>query len=350
MKLDYIVDNIKDYEQTGNAGPKARNDINFFLSKNFVPSYFINGNNKMTRFVNFVKLLIMIRCNSNVVVVQYPYILNKHYEKMIDIFLLKRKSILVIHDIETLRTRAKKDDIINEIRRINQYRYVIAHNSHMEKWLKDNGCHAQIVNLEIFDYHCNDADSSFDDFINDDVTSNNVVAYAGNLSKNKSGFVYKWNQKNVILRAYGNNYCAANTPDTVKYEGAYNPDDLPKILNAKYGLVWDGDMLESCHGPYGDYLMYNNPHKTSLYLAAALPVIVWRKSAIADFVLKNNVGLVVDSLEELEDKINMVTDSSYSTMKSNAEQLAVKVRKGYYINRAIKECVEEMRKDNMSME
>ena len=347
MKLNYVIDNIKDYEQTGNAGPKARRDINFFLSKDFVPSYFINGNNKMERFLHFVKLLVMVQCNSNVVVVQYPYILNKHYEKMIDLFLLKQKSILVIHDIETLRTGAKSDDIYNEIRRINQYRYVIAHNSHMEKWLKDNGCHSQIVNLDIFDYRCNDDISSLNDSINNAATGNCVVAYAGNLSRDKSGFIYKWNQKNVILRTYGNNYCSANTPDTVEYEGAYNPDDLPEILNAKFGLVWDGDMLESCHGPYGDYLMYNNPHKTSLYLAAALPVIVWRKSAIADFVLKNNVGLVVDSLEELDDRINIVTDSDYSTMKINAEQLAVKIRNGYYINRAIKECVEKMKKDNV---
>ena len=34
--------------------------------------------------------------------------------------------------------------------------------------------------------------------------------------------------------------------------------------------MWDGPSPDTCAGVYGAYLRYNNPHKTSLYLAAGL--------------------------------------------------------------------------------
>ena len=73
----------------------------------------------------------------------------------------------------------------------------------------------------------------------------------------------------------------------------------------------------TCSGNTGEYLKYNNPHKLSLYMASGLPVIVWKKSAIAEFVLSNNVGIAVDSIFEIKDNINKITDEQYADMRKN---------------------------------
>ena len=51
----------------------------------------------------------------------------------------------------------------------------------------------------------------------------------------------------------------------------------------------------------GEYLQYNAPHKMSLYIRCGLPIIVWEKAGLAPFVKKNNVGICISSLTELED-------------------------------------------------
>ena len=72
----------------------------------------------------------------------------------------------------------------------------------------------------------------------------------------------------------------------VKYCGQYKPEELPEKLEGGFGLVWDGDDLGACTGVFGEYMKYNNPHKTSLYLASGLPVIIWEKAAMAKYIEK----------------------------------------------------------------
>ncbi|MEI3535629.1 MAG: hypothetical protein V8R16_02480, partial [Bacilli bacterium] len=83
---------------------------------------------------------------------------------------------------------------------------------------------------------------------------------------------------------------------------------------------------------FGKYLKYNNPHKLSLYLAAGLPVIVWSKSAIAKFVIDNNVGICVNNLNEINDKIKK---SNYELIRNNAIKIGEKIRKGYFLNNCL---------------
>lgn len=61
------------------------------------------------------------------------------------------------------------------------------------------------------------------------------------------------------------------------WHGSFKPEESPEHLQG----VWDGDSVDTCAGNTGAYLRYNNPHKTSLYLACGMPVIVWKEAAIA---------------------------------------------------------------------
>ena len=101
-------------------------------------------------------------------------------------------------------------------------------------------------------------------------------------------------------------------------------------MNGRWGLIWDGISIESCDGNYGNYLRINNPHKMSLYMAAGLPVIVWTESALAEFVSKYNVGIIVNSLVDLSGKLASISEKQYMEMKNNALIQMKKVTKGFY--------------------
>ena len=117
------------------------------------------------------------------------------------------------------------------------------------------------------------------------------------------------------------------------YKGVFNPEELPNKLEGNLGLVWDGNYDESDeYVTFKFYTKYNNPHKLSCYIAAGLPVIVWNKSAIADFVRKYNIGYEISNLYE----INNLDFSDYEKKKENVKDLTKKVRNGYFTRKIMK--------------
>ena len=102
-----------------------------------------------------------------------------------------------------------------------------------------------------------------------------------------------------------------------------------------FGLVWDGESADTCSGVYGDYLRINNPHKTSFYLSCGIPVLIWKEAALADFIIENGCGIVLNSLSEISAKINNLDRTSYIKMKENANQISGKLKMGWYSRNAI---------------
>ena len=125
------------------------------------------------------------------------------------------------------------------------------------------------------------------------------------------------------------------------YKGQYSPEELPKHLNENFGLIWDGNSIKSCSGHFGEYLKYNNPHKTSLFISTGIPIIVWKKAAIAKLVNDYNIGIVIDNLRELDSVLDNVDLDQYKELKKNTEILGKKLREGFFIKRALRELLYE---------
>jgi glycosyltransferase involved in cell wall biosynthesis len=121
--------------------------------------------------------------------------------------------------------------------------------------------------------------------------------------------------------------------------GFVQSDELIATAKGDFGLVWDGDSTTTCSGDFGEYLQYNNPHKTSLYLRCGLPVIIWDKAGLADFIRDNKVGLCIDSLEHLEEALSNVTAQEYADMKSNALQVRNRLQEGYHTRQALERAI-----------
>ena len=97
----------------------------------------------------------------------------------------------------------------------------------------------------------------------------------------------------------------------INYHGFVDSEELIATAEADFGLVWDGDSVDECSGNWGEYLKINNPHKTSCYLRAHIPVIVWKQAAMADFVEKNGVGIAVDSLRDIGAALSHLSKTDY---------------------------------------
>lgn len=213
--------------------------------------------------------------------------------------------------------------------------YIIAHNTTMKDYLinERNVDKQKIYILELFDYLVKH-DNTCKEY-----QENNRLTIAGNLDQNKSGYIYSIiKQSNRLsFNLYGVNYMNIFTSDKCQYYGSFSPDILPNILTGAFGIVWDGPQLNTCAGTVGNYVRYNNPHKVSLYIAASLPIIIWRHAALAQFVEKENIGILIDDLNQLEKLVSTISEEQYRNMKQNITKLSYKVKNGFYLNKVMDE-------------
>ena len=257
--------------------------------------------------------------------------------------------ILLLHDLETLRhgkrvstspvrrlkTRLVEGGMLKHASRI------IAHNARMLDVLAEKGIpREKLVPLEIFDYLIPDYDPQRRQ---GKVGKDRPVIIAGNLRPHKSGYAYHL-PPNCNFNLYGVDFTGELNLGS-RYFGAFPPEEVPYVMRGSFGLVWDGDVAETCSGIFGEYLKLNCPHKVSLYLAAGIPVAIWSEAAMADFVLENKVGIVVDSLYDLRETIDRLSSEEYAEMVRNAEMIGERLRSGYYSRKAVNACLEGLKEE-----
>ena len=115
--------------------------------------------------------------------------------------------------------------------------------------------------------------------------------------------------------------------------------ELPDKIEANLGLIWDGNFDDSDENVgFKKYTKYNNPHKLSCYIAAGLPVIVWEKAAIADFVNKYNIGYTISKIYD----INEIDLSDYNQKLANISKLQQEVRNGEFTIRVFDKVLKDM--------
>lgn len=264
--------------------------------------------------------------NPQVVYIQYPAysaVVMDHALKIIH----KKSSakiVLIVHDIESLRLSADHPEFLTaEIRRFNSVDGLIVHNQAMANWLSDQGVTVPMAQLQLFDY------INPQRLITDATSSN--ICFAGNLRK--AQFLNDVPFKQVRVDVFGDGLTLTNSQ--LIDHGSKSPDELPKFLTDRFGLIWDGNSADTCSGEYGEYLKYNSPHKASLYLSSGLPVIVWSQSALAPVISSLGVGFAVDSLADIEPVLNKLSDTDSNQMKIAALNAAKKLRTGQMIESAV---------------
>jgi hypothetical protein len=279
----------------------------------------------------------------DVVIYQHPAYGNRVTAHFISRIQKKKECrfLALIHDLESLRggiqgftNISEKTSCFSDNELLKLFDGVLCHNDRMKEYMVKNGFNEEkIFNLQIFDYL---GDDYYHEEPYDGVPS---IMIAGNLSRVKCGYIYKICEKgcnsNLRINLFGGNFDGNLSISNITYHGSFKPEELNKHLTGKFGLIWDGNSADSCEGNTGEYLKYNNPHKASLYLSNAVPVIVWSKAALAGFVRDNNVGIVVDNLHTIENIINAISAEEYEIMRHNAMKISKRLHNGYYFYKAL---------------
>lgn len=240
----------------------------------------------------------------------------------------KFRIVYLIHDLFSLKYddyEAHKSEIDSDIAILNQCEYVICHNSRMKDKLIEFGCTSNLFEIGIFDYLIDNSSKPVNRTYKPD-----EIAFAGNLSK--SAFLSRLDEKvhdGIAFNIYGSPI--ANFSN-LNYYGSVPAEKLPFVIKGNYGLIWEGEYEIS---EEDNYTRFNNPHKASLYIVSGLPLIVWSKAAISDFVKRNRIGIVIDSLDELEDAVKKISEEEYAEMKMHCKEIREKLMRGYFLRRIL---------------
>lgn len=333
----------KSYKDKGSAGNKAKTDIEAIMEAKGYRNVGLKqhiSSNKVTSFLvtlaSVLKIPFSLR-KGDVLIVQYP--LKKYFSFVCNVAHWRGcKVVTIIHDLGSFRR--KKLTPKEEIKRLDHSDCIIAHNESMKQWLLDHNSKAHIISLQVFDYLSSGKAMEQDPF-----SKPYVVLYAGALSEKKNSFLYKLGNyiSNYRFSLYGGGFNVEMVKDhseIFNYNGFVPSDQLITSAQGHFGLVWDGDSITENSGLLGEYLKYNNPHKTSLYIRCHLPIIIWGKAALAPFVEENKIGICVDSLEDLDRMLISISEEEYLEMRRNVISISEKMAKGWFILNAINQACE----------
>ena len=344
----YLKDSFLHNEHEKNAGSKARNDVEAILISEGYEGLELKVENwyKMNFFkaqqhkYRATKSVFDQLGAGDELVIQFPIIHHTFFISRLIKRAQKRgaKFYLLIHDVETLRHAAgsevkfrhKVRNYFQEKKALMSVDGIIVHNDIMKKVLVSQGVPAdKMVSLEIFDYLIPNFEEKTAP------QKDQPIIVAGNLNPTKSGYLYNLPEQ-PAYNLYGVGYDESRALKNTSYFGSFMPDNLPTALEGSFGLVWDGDSSETCQGSYGNYLRFNNSHKASLYLASGFPVVVWKESALAHFILEKSCGIAVASLHDLEAALENLTEKEYADLSENARRIGKDLREGYYLRSALK--------------
>lgn len=108
----------------------------------------------------------------------------------------------------------------------------------------------------------------------------------------------------------------------------------PQLLQGSYGLIWHSDQYPEAHGTATKIDKYALPIELPLFLSANEPVIVWSQAAAANFVQANGVGILIDSLNQLPQKLAAIDEQAYEKMIVNAQRISPLIRDGFFVKQA----------------
>jgi len=341
----------RNYKSLFNAAGKAKTDCEFVLHqmgfKNLGFKQSSIPNSALGTIKNFFGItLALIRLPfRSVLCTQYP--LNKFRNYVLFIAKLKKcKIITIVHDVRFLKGRTS--DASKELRKIVSTDAIIVHNEAMKNWFLEQNVTIPITVLGIFDYLSNKGLPQQND--NNQKLKPYEIVYAGGFGDGKNSYIYdldtlSCNQFKMKLYGLGFTYeklKVSKSASILDYRGAFPSDQVAYEIEGSFGLVWDGISTEECSGQFGQYLKFNNPHKTSLYILCGLPIIVWDQAAISTFVLENNIGISISNLKNLDEKLEKLTVEEYEKMKNNVNKVRTKIISGGYLNSAINKTLQDI--------
>ncbi len=277
------------YPDRLSAGNKAKSDYEDILASMGAVNLGLKrsyGRGKAATF--FLNLAGVARMAANirsgdVILLQYP--VKKYFSLICRIARMRgAATVAFIHDLGSFRR--KKLTPAKEIKRLRHADRIIAATDAMRDWLLGHNISRPVDVLGLHDFLSDATPCS------PTASATPRIIYAGSLNLRKNSFLLQSDKftDGISLTLFGNMSADEQkllpADATITYRG-FMPADIfisTAASESDFGLVWDGERIDTCSGDFGEYLAVNAPHKASLYLRAALPLMAQghaMKSAIA---------------------------------------------------------------------
>lgn len=122
----------------------------------------------------------------------------------------------------------------------------------------------------------------------------------------------------------------------VTFEGwQYTTNLISKLSKGGWGLVW-------AQGHVKKYMEMCVSYKLSTYLAAGIPVIVEEDLSNQEIIRKNDLGLVVESLEQAINILKHMTPADYQAKAANVKRFSFLLREGYFTKKFLLDAVHKI--------
>ena len=230
------------------------------------------------------------------VLFQYPF--SSNVKKIFNsCCTLNLKTILVVHQVKDL----------NEMIQLNQASRLIVMSKDLKTKLIEQGCYCQLLVREHLDYLMNQElvvptlSKTIilieDDEILDDWTDN----------------------YSFTLNVYGKKTVQERTH--LIYKGEFDLEQTPLKLEGSFGLVSPHTTIDSW--------------QVSLYLLTKRPLICFEGTELATFVLEHELGFVISTLDEIEAKLNEISNEDYAYMVDHMTPYSINIASGVYFKQAL---------------
>lgn len=323
-----------------NAGSKAMRDIMHLLDEQGyrpMPALPVSTHKIIKLIVDIPLLvlvvLLLVRTKGSII-----YTIPSNSLRIKILYALRKvlgfRFICFINDIEQFRMPTSVKYAKEEMDSIAKADYILAPNQQSIQILR-NQYHIDkpMTAVGVWDYLSDYHPNTLNQEECQELQSKDVIAYAGNLKK--SPFIYQLGNVPLPFYLWGDGV-EKSLPDNVHHQGAVMPDELPVLLEkCSWGLVWDGPFIETCDGQLGTYLRFNNAHKCGLYLAAGLPLIVWKESGMASFVESHHVGICIKSITELPERLKSIPAEEYCSIRRCVHEESKRISQGFYFLQAL---------------
>lgn len=268
--------------------------------------------------------------HEDIVIFQYPtwndMLFEEEFITRLNFCFKGVKIVFLIHDLPPLMDEWRRDSLNRCIALFNQADLLILPSKSMEDFLHSKGLTVEKnIILGMFDY-CVDIDQTITPRFK------KIINFAGNPNVPKFNFVKNWNFATVQLAITGEPVQGRNVISL----GWFRNDNL--LVNALrnsggFGIVWSND-------PYWkEYMKLNANYKLSTYLAAGIPVIVGSDIAEKDTIIRKNLGLVVESLDEAVDRVTNMKEEQYNKMVEDVGEFSNLLRGGCFVKKAMIETI-----------
>jgi glycosyltransferase involved in cell wall biosynthesis len=240
------------------------------------------------------------------------------------------KKIIWLHDVLPLMKVARRGSLSRWIDLYNQADLIIAASQNEIDVLRSYGLKVQKTVIQ----RMWDCQVSVDQTVIPQFRK--TINFAGNpTNEPKLAFARDWKYDDVQLAVTVNGGEWAQGKN-IRFLGWFHNDNLLADAlrrSGGFGLLWSEDAY------WREYMRINASYKFSTYLAAGLPIIVPSDIAEKDTIVRKNLGIAVDSLDEAVERVAKMKEEEYQKMVEHTERFAYLLREGYFTRKVLTDAV-----------